>query len=538
MERRYDAVVVGSGFGGGVTACRLAEAGWRVCVLERGREFSEFPAPGHIGDAPGLLWHRWLNPDGMLDFRSFRDMWVICAAGVGGGSLCYANVLLRAKPDTFAQGWPAGTDRAALDPYYDAVETMLDPQNADPGLAKVQAFAALARLAGLRFDPAPLAVHFGVDRTRFGRHQSGCDNNALCDVGCSRHAKNSIDMTYLARATNAGADIRPRREVVELVPPHYEGGMWTVGFRELERRHPFAHKDSVEAPVVVLAAGSLGSTRLLLKSRRRLPRLSPRLGHRFGGNGDALAVAFDPRHPHVRHPKSPDAPVITGVMDLWDDQRFIVEDGALPRGLVGLLDLVYALGAVRNPKLPLLTLKRLATYLGFSDVSATRRSVTRGRLEKQLRTFRGHSIEDALVFLMVGDEEPNKTMKLTFLRRLDIRQDEESLQNDRLFEAMRRQVKEFVKKSEAEAKWMPIGDFGPLHKFMTVHPLGGCPMADSAAEGVVNQFGAVHGYGDTYGLFVLDGSILPTAAGMNPSMTIAALAERGAGHLRESGPPR
>jgi cholesterol oxidase len=250
-------------------------------------------------------------------------------------------------------------------------------------------------------------------------------------------------------------------------------------------------------------------------------------------------VAFDPRHPEVRHPKSPDAPVITGVMDLWDDQRFIVEDGALPRGLVGLLDLVYALGAVRNPKLPLLTLKRLATYLGFSDVSATRRSVTRGRLEKQLRTFRDHSIEDALVFLMIGDEEPNKTMKLTFLRRLDIRKDENSQQNDRLFEAMRRQIKEFVEKSEAQDEWLPIGDFGPLHKFMTVHPLGGCPMADSAAEGVVNQFGAVHGYGDRYGLFVLDGSILPTAAGMNPAMTIAALAERGAGHLRESGsPPR
>lgn len=111
MERRYDAVIVGSGFGGGITACRLAEAGWRVCVLERGRRFGRGDFPDRPAQAPGLLWHPTLNPGGMFDLRLMKDLSVLSAAAVGGGSLIYASVHLRAPSEVFDRDWPESVNR-------------------------------------------------------------------------------------------------------------------------------------------------------------------------------------------------------------------------------------------------------------------------------------------------------------------------------------------------------------------------------------------------------------------------------------------
>ena len=531
MQRRYDAIIVGSGFGGGVAACRLAEAGWKVCVLERGREFPEFEAPGDLLDAPRLLWRPRLNPRGLLDVRNYRRLWVLCAAGVGGGSLVYANVLLRAKPDVFTRGWPSDINSSELAPYYDCVEQMLQPRTIPPpGLPRAQAFAALAARAGQTSQLAPLAVHFGEDRVRFGQRQQGCDNNSLCDVGCPRHAKNSIDLTYLAQARIKGAEVRPMHDVLDLSPPAREGDPWKVGFRELGTRRWRTPRGWVEAPVVVLAAGATGSTRLLLQNRRRLPGLSSRLGYRFGGNGDALAAAFEPRHSAVNNANTPDAPTITSWIDRWEEQRFIVQDGGLPRGLVGLLDIIDTLGNQRNVQSLRLLWKRMATYLGLSDRGVSHHAVARRPLSTHRCSFNGHSIEDALVFLMVGDEEPNKRILLNWLGRLDIVEAWKSPANGQLFRTMKYEACLLADKAQARDTWLPIGDFGPLGKFITVHPLGGCTMADSPDDGVVDSFGRVHGY-EQERLYVLDGSILPTAAGVNPSMTIAAIAERGVAQM-------
>src|SRR5882757_3975864 len=116
MPDTYDAVIVGSGFGGGITACRLAEAGKRVCVLERGKRWAPADFPTSPTQAPEMLWHESLNPGGLFDVRLMRDVSVITAAGVGGGSLVYANVQLRAPADVFDRDWPGAIDRAALDP--------------------------------------------------------------------------------------------------------------------------------------------------------------------------------------------------------------------------------------------------------------------------------------------------------------------------------------------------------------------------------------------------------------------------------------
>src|SRR5215208_1466796 len=150
MDRSYDAIVVGSGFGGGVTACRLADRGWRVCVLERGRRFSRGDFPELPEQAPRAFWHPSLNPDGLFEVRIMKDLTVWTAAGVGGGSLVYANVQLRAPEDVFTQDWPAAIDRSVLDPYYDRTEEALEPRPTpeDPLLPKIAAFAAAGKRAG------------------------------------------------------------------------------------------------------------------------------------------------------------------------------------------------------------------------------------------------------------------------------------------------------------------------------------------------------------------------------------------------------
>lgn len=296
----YDAVIVGSGFGGGVMACRLADAGWRVCLLERGRRFSGADFPERPEQAPHLLWHRRVQPGGLLDVRLMRDVAVVTAAGVGGGSLVYANVQLPAPKEVFDAGWPEGLSRSVLDRYYTRTEEALDPRLTpdEPALPKVRAFEGLAARAGRPAKRLPIAVHFGEDR----RHpfsnveQQGCQNLARCDIGCPINAKNTVDLTYIARAEQKGADVRPLHEAVRLEPPQRPGGPWRVGYRRLGE----GGRGEVEAPVLVLAAGTLGSTRLLLRNRRRLSRLSPALGTRFSGNGDALGAAFDPPSPRRR----------------------------------------------------------------------------------------------------------------------------------------------------------------------------------------------------------------------------------------------
>src|SRR5215211_7672708 len=151
MQSAYDAVIVGSGFGGGITACRLAEQGLRVCVLERGRRFGAGDYPDRPEQAPFAFWHHLSNPGGMFDLRLMKDLAVLTAAGVGGGSLVYANVQLRAPANVFGPPWPADITRDALDPYYDRTEDALEPRvvpDEPEKLPRVRAFEAAARRVG------------------------------------------------------------------------------------------------------------------------------------------------------------------------------------------------------------------------------------------------------------------------------------------------------------------------------------------------------------------------------------------------------
>lgn len=514
MDSSYDAVVVGSGFGGGITACRMAEAGWKVCVLERGRRFGRGDFPDRPAQAPGMLWHPRFNPGGMFDVRLMRDVSVITAAGVGGGSLVYANVQLRAPAGAFeGSGWPAGVTREVLDPYYDRTEDALEPVPTPPGLRKLEAFDALAARAGLKAERLPLAVNFGADRLNpfSGVPQGRCENLARCNIGCPLHAKNTVDITYVARAEQLGAAVFPLHEVDRL---ERAGDGWRVSFRDLAYRA----RGSVSAPVVVLAAGTLGSTRLLLKNRRRVGGLSPTLGTRFSGNGDALGGAFDPQRPELADARMHVGPVMTSRFDLWDDGRMMIADGALPENFSGLLKIVRGVNAVTGWRRALLRALSFVVRLGRSDRPVPPRAV-------KLKPDK--PITDAFVFLEIGQDAADGRMRLTpLLRKLDIRWDKSASQA--LFDRMEAMTDRLAEAADGERHFALDG--GPLGSFMTVHPLGGCPMGDTPASGVVDEFGAVHG---ADGLYVLDGSIVPSALGVNPSKTIAALAERGVERLLE-----
>jgi cholesterol oxidase len=329
------------------------------------------------------------------------------------------------------------------------------------------------------------------------------------------HAKNTVDITYVARAEVHGAQVRPLHLVTGIEPPSRPGERWAVAFRDLES----GQGGTVEAPTVVLAAGTLGSSRLLLTNQRRLPGLSPALGTRFSGNGDALGVAFDPGDPGMQGARNDHGPTMTSRL-VYPERNLMVADGGLPAKFNVLLDVARTANVIRGWRRWLLQLRNGLVFVGLSDRSMHPRELRLGEGRPDNR--------NALVFLMIGRDAADGRMRLTPLfRRFDIKWSKEG--SAQLFRDLERTAGELAEAAKAEPFYALAG--GPLSKFMTVHPLGGCPMADDPDRGVVDDAGRVHGYP---GLHVLDGSIVPTALGVNPSKTIAALAERGAARLMEA----
>ena len=514
----YDAIVVGSGFGGGIAACRLAAAGKSVCVLERGRRWGKKDFPERPDQLDKFLFHPRANPGGLFDVRLMRDIVVITAAGVGGGSLVYANVQLRAPAEVFEDPhWPAAITGDSIDEWYRLTEEALQPRTTpeQPPLRKVEAFAAAARRAGRPAERLPIAVHFGADREHpFSKApQQGCQNLARCDIGCPIHAKNTIDITYLAKAESDGAEVFPLHLAERIEPPERPGGRWRVGFRDSES----GRSGSVEAPRLILAAGTLGSPRLLFANRGRLRKLSSALGTRFSGNGDALGIAFDAQAEDVRNAENDFGPVMTSALNYTADRHLIVAEGGLPPGFHGVLDIARGENVIRGFGRWLMRARAALALLGWTDQPLRPRDLR--SLQEPSR--RETPNRDALIFLMFGRDAADGRMRLTpLLRRFDVRWSNAA--SAPLFEELRRTAHELAAAAEATPFYALEG--GPLGKFMTVHPLGGCPMGDEPETSVVDDAGRVWGYP---GLTVLDGSIVPTALGVNPSKTIAALAERG-----------
>lgn len=529
MHLDFDAVVIGSGFGGAVSACRLAEAGRKVLVLERGRRWTNTSYPR--ADSDPWLWNqdRPGRCNGWLDLRAFSDMWVVAGAGVGGGSLIYANVSVEAKREAYRRGWPPDIDYDVLKPYVETVGRMLDvqelPDNQESARTTLMREGAQACGWGDRFRKLPLAVRFdpGYDATRrdpradhhavwttnaFGRRQGTCVHCGNCDIGCQVSAKNTLDLNYLALAETHGAVIRPLHLVSRLEP--LEPG-WRVVFDVIDPDSGRLTPGSVNARQVFLGAGSIGSTELLLRCRdehRTLTRLSSRLGHGWAHNGDFVTPTF-----YTKRSISPSHGVtISAAIDLLDHsaengQALFVEDGGVPPLASHLLRKRLA----RLPRGKLRrTLKELSKIIDDGDP-----------LENMMPWF-GQAMEPADGRLRLG-------RKWFAPWKRTLRMDWDYKRSEVVIEAMIAAHKKLSAATGGEPFVPPTWSL--LHNLVTPHPLGGCNMGLSAADGVVNSRGEVFGY---EGLYVMDGAIVPRAVGLNPSRTIAALAERNIALLLEN----
>jgi cholesterol oxidase len=520
-----------------VIASRLAEAGTRVCVLERGKRYP----PGSFPRSPRAFAQNFWDPGqgchGMFDVWSFKGLEAVVASGLGGGSLIYANVMLRKDEHWFydrdpktgeRQAWPVS--RADLDPHYDNVERVLQPTPfpfSEPPYDQVEKTRALREVAATLGPHAqwmlpPLAITFaapgqraqpGVPLEGANLHnglRSTCRLCGECDVGCNYGSKNTLDYTYLSRAFAAGADIRDRCEVKRLKPRFGHGGFEVTyadyGLLEVDSPVGSAPRKRITTDRLVLSAGTLGSTFLLLKNNDSL-KLGPALGTRFCGNGDFLGFVLG-----GRRSLDPDAgPVITAAIrvddteDGGDGPGYYVEDGGTPAFANWI--------TVAQPSLA--TVRRVARF-AFRRVRAKVLGDPQSDLSGEVSALFGRPAT-ILPLLGMGRDQPDGTMSL---RRGNLAIDWTTKTSESHFARVEGTMREIAQHVGAELRTNPLWRW---HRVVTVHPLGGCPIGDDARSGVVNTYGQVFGHP---GLYVADGSVVPGPVGANPSLTIAALADR------------
>lgn len=529
MSADFDVIVIGSGFGGAVTACRLAESGYKVLVLERGRRWEPEDYPREPGDA--WIWDQD-EPEkqhGWLDFRLFPNMGVAQGAGVGGGSLIYANIHVEAKPDLFRQGWPAEITYDELKPHYDKATYMMQLQKVPPNqwTARTHLMKRAADQLGYgdHFVPLDLAVSFdpnwnydlpdphNVKHAKefdnpFGRKQGTCVHLGNCDIGCDVKAKNTLDLNYLALAEKHQAEVRPLHFVRTIAPA---GDGYRVHFDRIE--NGTLRPGQENSRLVIVAAGSLGSTELLLRCReefKTLMNLSRFLGHNWSSNGDFLTPAF-----HEDQEISPTrGPTISAAIDFLgernlNDKHFFIEDGGFPDVLGNYLEekAKHAGRGVRAKAL-LETIKYVLRQ--------------RDPLKNTMPWFaQGRDAADGRLSL-------RRRWWLFGKRRLHLKWDIERSEPtiDAIVDMHKRLARATGGKPFVPPTWTLAKDL------VTPHALGGCNMGSTSQDGVVNHKGEVFGYRN---LYVADGSIIPEAIGANPSKTIAALAERIAKLIKDEG---
>lgn len=565
-QEHFDAVVVGSGFGGSVTAARLAEAGREVLVLERGKPYPPGSFPRSPLDFKNSLWDPSEGLHGMFDLWSFAGLEALVASGLGGGSLIYANVMIRKDERWFVQEdldrggyehWPV--TRADLDPHYDRVEAVLDaqryPYEQSPydQTSKTRAFEGAAKELGHDWFLPKLAVTFApepgappvpgepireTEPNLHGRTRQTCRLVGECCVGCNYGAKNTLDYNYLSAAWRAGADIRTRCEVRAFEPR--EGGGYAIHYVEHDPEREGHRTDTrglpprtVTANRLILSAGTLGTTYLLLSNRAAFPGLSRRLGTRFSGNGDLLTFAVrctTDGENGGRIPRTVDpghGPVITSAIRVPDaldgggeGRGFYLEDAGFPEFVNWVLQTVDQPSALwrTGPA----TIARLVRRWLKRDTD------TNLSAEVSQRFGDCGLAAGVLPLLGMGRDIPDGRMTLAD-RRLQVDWRKHGASKD-YFDRVRSVSNEIADRLGGSFLDNPIWY---LNRVITVHSLGGCPMGRSPDEGVVDANGEVFNHP---GLHVADGSVMPGPVGPNPSLTIGALADRFADALLEGRP--
>jgi cholesterol oxidase len=519
----YDVLVVGSGFGGSVTALRLTEKGYRVGVLEAGRRFADEDFAKTNWDVRKFYWAPRLGCYGIQRIRVLKNVVVLAGAGVGGGSLVYANTLYEPQTEAFYQDrqWAGIADwKQELAPYYDQAKRMLgvtlNPTTtaADEVLQKV----ATRMGVGDSYHAAPVGVFFGRDGAKepgtlvedpffggAGPSRNGCLECGECMVGCRHNAKNTLVKNYLHLAEKAGAEVLPLTTVTD-VRPRAEGG-YAVEVTATGKRGS-RHRRTVTAGQVVLAAGTWGTQELLhrMKMSGSLPQLSDRLGHLTRTNSESICSASlklrDRGETDFHH-----GVAITS--SIHPDERTHIEpvrygqgsnsmsflqtvmtdgDGRLPRPLRWLL------AVLRHP------INFLALYLGIKDWSnRTIIALVMQTHDNSITVFGKKSWRGRVkLSSRQGHGEPNPTWIPA--------------------------ANEATRLMAEEIGGAAYGSTGEIFDIpMTAHFLGGAVIGSTPEDGVIDAYHRVFGHP---GLHVVDGSAISANIGVNPSLTITAQAER------------
>lgn len=536
LKNHYGVVVIGSGYGGSIAASRMARTGQTVCLLERGKEFQ----PGEYPDTEveALAEIQVNTPEanlgaktGLYRFHVNQDIDVLVGCGLGGTSLINANVSIRPEERVFQDPhWPRELreDTTLLEAGYRHAQEMLKPTPypaTSPVLAKLVAQQTSAAGMGATFTELNINVTFQEGTNHVGVHQNACTSCGDCVTGCNYGAKNTTLMNYLPDAHNHGAEIYTEADVRRI---ERENGRWVVRFEWLNPgREVFPETDLfVTADIVVLAAGTLGSTEILLRSKDAGLPVSNVLGQRFTGNGDVLGfsynadeaihgVGFGNAHPGDH---APVGPCITSMVDLREQPNvndgMIIEDGSIPGALAHLLP-----GA----------LSAAAADIGQSQPAGLVKQIERKEREAESLVegpYHG-AVDHTQVYLVMTHDDSNGRMTLESDR---VRVNWPGVGAQPIFQRVNERLKQASDALGGIYVHNPVWTPWLRNNLVTVHPLGGAVMADSAESGVVNHKGQVFsgttGTAVHDGLYVADGAVIPLALGVNPLLTISAVAER------------
>lgn len=538
LQDHYQIVVVGSGYGGSIAASRLARAGRQVCVLERGREIRPGEYPDNelemAGETQFNLPHKHLGSRTALnEYHVNEDMTVLVGCGLGGTSLINGNVALRAAPDVFTHpAWPQ--------PFRDDVPTLLAAGYAHaeamlgtttypetfPNLRKYAALKKSANGMGVDCRRAPINVTFTDGPNAAGVMQQACKLCGDCMTGCNYHAKNTTLMNYLPDARQHGARIFTQIEV-KTIEKHKDG--WQIHYEILEKGGLDIFKKrtgSLSAEIVILAAGTLGTTAIMMRSHAAGLPLSDKLGHHFSGNGDVGGIAYNIDIPvnavgtgSKADKMKPVGPLIAGVIDTREtvdnwEEGLVIQEGTFPSPT-----------ALPLPK----GLNTIAKIAG-TDTDRGLLDMVKEKLRVLTSLIRGSyygAVHHTFIWLVMTHDDSQGRLHLQNGR---IRIDWPHIGRQPFVQ----RVNTFLKKGTAVLGGTfitnPLWSKLPTQTMVTAHPLGGCPMAADAERGVVNHKGQVFaGTGRTAvhdGLYICDGSVIPHSIGVNLLLTISAMTER------------
>jgi cholesterol oxidase len=509
----YDVAIIGSGFGGSVAALRLTEKGYRVVVLECGRRWTPENLPKTNWDARNFFWFPRLGMRGFQRMTLLKDVFVVSGSAVGGGSVVYANTLYEPLPAYWSdRQWAHITDwQDELAPHYDQAKRMLGvtPTPFETTADKVMRTVASRLGVEDTFHPTNVGVWFGKPGERVpdpyfggeGPDRVGCIRCGGCMVGCRHEAKNSLDHNYLYLAEKHGAVVMAERQVSDLRPMS-KGGYRVISDRPgAILRHDW---QEVTAEHVIVAAGSLGTQKLLhaLKDRGTLPNISDRLGQLTRTNSEAILGATAKDH---------SVDYSTGIAitsSIHLDDHTHVEPVRYPKGSNAVATLTAPLvdggGSVPRPLRFLLMILR--NPLKFLKQLNKRRWSEKGiillvmqSLDNSLNTRLKKGLFGAQLTTEQGHGEPNPTW-----------------------------IPEANEVARQTADVMGGDPYGSIFEATldvptTAHIIGGCPIGDSSETGVIDPYHRVYGH---EGLHVVDGSAITANLGVNPSLSITALAER------------